>query len=144
MENAQLNPEITAVKDAFIKRQPCSDIEIALASYTVLDQYRWVPYPSIPEMVAKYFAYTMDTRIKMNKEPEKYREFWHAPEVIKYFDTKVKVKNQNERNKSWLTWMKKVLCETHPDKEVAINVKLYQFTDDYNEAFKVEQPDWGQ
>lgn len=144
MENTkQLNKEITACKDAFLKRKIVQDIDIALASYTVLDEHRHVAYPTPPKKVADYYSSPLATKVKMNKEAHAHLGFWKDPEVEKFFNVKEKIRNQNQRNKDWLMWMHKVLVE-HPEKQTAIDIKLYQFTEEYTQSFGTEQPDWNQ
>lgn len=138
----KLNKEIAAVKNAYLEGRNVPDIEIALASYTVLDQYRWIPYPTPNKKVDHFNKMMPDQKKKMRDFPDKHANFWMDREVRKYFDEKDKVDNHNYRNKSWLQWMKKTLAD-HPDKQTAIDVKLYQYTDDHQRSFPVvEQPRW--
>lgn len=139
----KLSPEIIACKDAYLKGLKVSDVDIALASYSVLDEYRWKPYPTPPNIVEEYFKKPAEVKRAMNKNPEKVLVFWQDPEVVKFFDGKQRIKNLNDRNKDWLYWMKKTLEEPHPDKTVAIDLKLHQFSDEHQKSLgAVDQPRW--
>lgn len=135
MENKKLTPEIDACKNAYLAGNVVSDEEIAMASFSVLDEYRHQSYPTIPKSVADYFAMNLDLKKKMNRSPENYQPFWNDPEVKGYFDQRHKIKTLNERNKAWLEWMKKIL----PDQELPIRMKLHQFED---VTPGMEQPQW--
>ena len=139
MQNkTKLSSEITAVKDAYLTGRVVPDREIALASMTVLDEYRHLPYPSVPTKVKEYYDLKRDARKKMNDSPESYLGFWNDPIVKNFFDEKQKIKNLNERNKSWLEWMKNVLSEEGDEHDLEITMKLNGFGD----TGPVDQPDW--
>ena len=141
MENqVKLNPQITAIKEAYLHDRNVTDIEIALASYSILNDYRWLPYPTPPEEVKKFYNRAEDLKTKMRRNPESYLEFWREPSVMQYFDAREFVKTQNMTRLEWLQWMKKTLEESHPDKITAIDLKIYQFSGDYRNT--LSQPKW--
>lgn len=142
MENRTLTPEVEALKVACVAGLVSTDTDIALASLSVLNEYRWLPYPTPPRDVKEYYAFPLDQKIKMNKNPDQYKSFWTNPEVYKFFETRLRIKNLNNRNKQWLEWMKDVLEESHPDQIVGINLKLLQFSE--SESTGVDQPEWNE
>lgn len=138
MENKrQLTKEITACKNSYLAGRIVSDEEIALASYSILDDYRWAPEPTPPRKVEDYYKMPVDLKKKMNAAADAHRSFWDDPAVKDFFNLKERIKNQNDRNKSWLKWMKEVLATAHADKVVAIDIKIYKFTDT-----GIDQPKW--
>ncbi len=141
MENStkKLPPLIEKCKNDFLARRVVSDLDIALAAMEVLDEYRWVPEPTPPERVKKYMVSSPDLKKKMRDNPDSYTDYWRNPETMQYYDQRVLIRNKNDRNKSWLNWMKKTLGDEH---EVAISLKLHQFTDRYHED--IAQPKWGE
>lgn len=144
MENRTLNKEITAIKDAYLKGHLVPDKEIAEASFTVLDEYRWLSDPTPPDKVKEYFGLKVEQRKKMNTNPSDYAPFWTDPVVKHYFDERLKIRHKNETNQRWLEWMAEILAEDS-DKITAINLKLYQFSDDYLKTIGyVKQPDWNE
>ena len=136
MQNKSLTPEVKAMKDAYLKGIVVSDIEIAKASMTVLEEYRCLPMPTPPKRVrTDYLELKPDARLKMNANPENYLGFWSDPEVKQYFDQRLRIKNLNERNKSWLEWMMKIL----PGEELPIRMKIHGFVDTEP---SIDQPEW--
>ena len=136
-ERKPLNPEIAACKDAYLAGKKVPDIDIAQAAFTVLDEYRWIPEPTPPEKVKKFMTSSADLKKKMREKPEDYKTYWDDHEVKEYYDRRCTVRHLNERNKAWLEWMKKTLPEEH---EVAIKMKLHQFSDQYHQD--IDQPKW--
>lgn len=140
MENSKelLTPEIKALVKAYKAGEAVPDLQIAEASYTVLDGYRWLPYPTPPQKVVDYYKLPTDTRKKMNSSPDQHQGFFNDPVVKNYFDEKDRIKNKNFTNKQWLEWMKTII--TDEGKLAGINIMLHKFSDDYINF--VEQPAW--
>lgn len=111
------------------------DLEIALWSFSMLDDYRWMPLPTQPKKYADYMKLPPETRKKMNKNPQDCKDLWEDPEVKFFMDERAKIININGRNKAWLEWMKTIL----PDQELPIRMKLHQFEDAES---AMEQPQW--
>lgn len=138
MENKKLTKEIAALKTAYLTGKKVPDLDIALASYSVLDEYCKLSYPTQPKKIVDYYKLASDVRTKMNRKPEDYKDFWTDADVVKFFDDKHRVININRRNLDWLYWMKETL-ENDTEKVQAIEMKIYQFKDDYP---IIEQPTW--
>ena len=126
------------MKDAYLAGQVVPDIDVAKAAYTILDSYRWVPEPSAPPEVVKFNGLAPDVKKKMRLKPEEASYFWNDPKVIDYYDSRLKVKHLNQRNKDWLIWLLKML----PEYETEINLQLYKFKESYHQDLGIEQPDW--
>lgn len=123
------------MKDAYLSGKVVSDKEIAEASMTVLDDYRCLPEPTMPERVRKFKTSSPDLKAKMREKPWEWKDYWDNSEVVAYYEKCNVIKNLNKRNKKWLEWMKKIL----PEQELPIRMKLHQFED---VASSMEQPSW--
>lgn len=138
MENPGLTKEIIEVKDAYLAGRNITERQSALAAYSVLDEYRWLPNPSQPEVIQEYYRHGDDQRKKMNSRPDDYQGFWRNEEVIQYFESKHRVANINRTNLEWLKWLKIQLPEG--DKATAIDLKIQQFSLAYREHQRMIAP----
>lgn len=144
----QLTPEIAAMKQAYLTGKKVPDLEIALASFSVLDEYRHRALPTAkPKEITEYFALPPDTRKKMNASPDNYANFWNNPVVKDYWSQIDAVKNKNEVNKQWLQWMKKIFDDVgDAERAHSVGVKLYAYKQDEYEKKDAgfAQPDWSE
>lgn len=111
------------------------DLAIAQWSFSMLDDYRRLPEPTMPKQYADYMKLPTETRKKMNKNPQDFQDLWAHPEVKIFMEERARIININARNKAWLEWMKKIL----PDQELPIRMKLHQFED---VTPGMDQPNW--
>jgi hypothetical protein len=82
------------------------DLEIAEWMYTILDEYRIKPFPTMPEKVKEYYISEYKVILVMNKKPEDYQSFWQSASVKEYFDRVEKIIHLNERNFKALLWLR--------------------------------------
>jgi hypothetical protein len=116
-----------------------SDAEIAEAGYTVLNEYRWRPFPTQPDLVKEHYKLPPQVRKRMNVDADRYKDFWSNPEVMNYFDQRQEIRNLNWRNENFLKWMIDIFGEESTrGQKIKMMISVFE---DYGEVVISNHPE---